>query len=516
MATASAQPERKIHSVANVNLGLAEYLGRLTTIWVEAEVAELSARTGAYVYLTLRDVDGSASIRALMSRALHRRLDPPPKDGDRVLVNARPNLWQKRGILRLEITELERRGLGELLAELHERRTRLAADGLFDVGRKRPLPTFPRLIGVICGRDAAAERDLVVAAAARYPRSRFMIARCAVQGAQAAVEMRARLRALDADAEVDVIVITRGGGSDEDLLPFSDEALCRAIAACSKPVVTAVGHERDTPLCDLVADARASTPTHAARLIVPDAQAFADAAMALVDRADRVLARMLADGRRRLDASTSRPVLVRPELALAGHRDQTSRLRAAARRSLETRLDRERRSLDRATTTNPVVARVLVERGRAATTYARLSSLEPRATLQRRRLAVSELSTRGRDCAERSLQLAQANLTRTIASDPGGILTRRLERGRAALQLVERRIQEPVERDLARCWARVETAAAALAVLGPQGTLERGYAIVLDARGRVLRAAGETMADASITIRLARGSLEARVEETRP
>ncbi len=516
MATASALPERRIHSVANVNRGLAEYLGRLTSIWIEAEIAELQVRTGAYVYLTLRDIDGSASIGALMSRTLHRRLDPPPKNGDRVLANARPNLWQKRGLLRLEITELERRGLGELLAELHQRRTRLAADGLLDADRKRPLPAFPRLIGVICGRDAAAEHDFVVAATARYPRARFTIARCAVQGARAALEMRARLRALDADAEVDVIVITRGGGSDEDLLPFSDEALCRAIAACSKPVVTAVGHERDTPLCDLVADARASTPTHAARLIVPDAQAFADAAAGLADRARRVATRTLADGRRRLDSSTSRPVLVRPEAVLATHFDHAARLGAAATNSLERRLARERESLDRAMMTNLVVARVLGERSRAATTYARLSSLEPGATLQRRRLAVRELSTRGRDSAERSLRRAQGDLTRAIVTDPGGLLARALERRATALQSIERRIQAPVERDLARCRARVEAAAAALAVLGPQGTLERGYAIVLDARGVVLRAASETNADASITIRLARGSLEARVEETRP
>ena len=239
-------------------------------MWVEGEIHELKrSDSWGQVYLTLKDPGGRATLHATMTRQRFSRLDPPPEVGERVHVLGRAEVWERRGELRLSVLELERFGLGLLLRQIEQLRLKLAGEGLFDPARRRPLPFLPRAIGLVCGTDAAAKRDVVETAAARYPPVRFEVAETVVQGAGAPARIVAAIRALDRNPEVDVIVLARGGGSVEGLLPFSDESVCRAVAACTTPVVSAIGHEQDSPLVDLVADARAGTPSLAARWWCP-------------------------------------------------------------------------------------------------------------------------------------------------------------------------------------------------------------------------------------------------------
>ena len=246
-----------------------EWVGRLGRIWVEGQIAELTRRGGT-AFLTLRDPVAAVSVRVICARAVLDAADPPPAEGARVVVWAKPDLNTARGSFSLTGVEIRAVGIGELLARLDRLRRSLAAEGLFAAERKRPLPFLPATIGLICGRDSAAERDVLRNAAARWPAVRFRVEEVAVQGTYAVAEVTDALHRLDADRDVEVIVIARGGGSVEDLLPFSDETLIRAVAACQTPVVSAIGHEQDGPLLDLVADVRASTPTDAARRVVPD------------------------------------------------------------------------------------------------------------------------------------------------------------------------------------------------------------------------------------------------------
>jgi exodeoxyribonuclease VII large subunit len=263
--------ERKVFTVAGFNQGVSWYLRKLPTVWVEGEIAELKrSESWGFVYLTLKDPEQGATLAATMTRQRFAQLDPPPAPGERVHALGRADVWDRRGELRLTVLRLERFGLGLLLRQIEELRQRLAAEGLFATARKRPLPFLPRAIGVVCGSDAAAKADVVDTVTARYPPARFQVVETVVQGPGAPARIVAALRALDAAPQIDVIVLARGGGSVEDLLPFSDEAVCRAVAACATPVVSAIGHEQDTPLVDLVADVRASTPSVAGRLVVPD------------------------------------------------------------------------------------------------------------------------------------------------------------------------------------------------------------------------------------------------------
>ena len=255
----SAAPEApRVHSVASFNRGLAGYVDRLNREYrVEGEISELSRNDRwAYVYLTLKDPLDGSTLPVTLMRGTFDRLAAQPQVGHRVLAVGKPRMNEQNARLSLYCRALEPVGDGALLAEIEARRARLSADGLFDERRKRSLPFWPRTIGLISGRDAAASRDVVATTRHRFPAARFTLVETAVQGPGAARQLISALRSLDAREDVDVIVLTRGGGSLEDLLPFSDEALCRAIAASATPVVSAVGHERDTPLCDLVADAQ--------------------------------------------------------------------------------------------------------------------------------------------------------------------------------------------------------------------------------------------------------------------
>jgi len=270
---AAEQGERKVFSVAAFNRGVGDWLSRLPTVWVEGEVTELR-RQAAWqsVFFTLKDPAEGSCVGVTMPRGRFDALRLELTDGARVHVFGRPELFAARGDLRLRALTIERLGLGDHLAALERLKRKLAAEGLFAAARKRPLPRFPRRIALVTGNDAAAKRDVVTAIRGRFPAARILIAETYVQGPRAAGGIVAALRAVAAEPEVDVIVLARGGGSFEDLLPFSDERLVRAVALCPVAVVSAVGHEQDAPLCDLAADVRASTPTAAGRLVVPDAR----------------------------------------------------------------------------------------------------------------------------------------------------------------------------------------------------------------------------------------------------
>ena len=262
---------RKVYSVSSFNRGVATWLARLPTVWVEGEITELRRQDRwASVFFTLKDPEDGACLAAQMPRGQFDALRLDLADGERVHVFARPELYEQRGELRLKVLTIERFGVGAHLAALERLKQKLGGEGLFAADRKRPLPRFPRLIGLVTGNDAAAKRDVLTHITQRFPPANVAVAETYVQGPRAAMSIATAIDEL-CRRGADVIVLARGGGSFEDLLPFSDERVVRAVATCAVPVVSAVGHEQDTPLCDLAADVRASTPTHAARLVVPDA-----------------------------------------------------------------------------------------------------------------------------------------------------------------------------------------------------------------------------------------------------
>jgi exodeoxyribonuclease VII large subunit len=263
--------DRKVYTVSAFNRGVASWLSRLPTLWVEGEVTELRRqKSWQSVFLTLKDPAEGACLAVTMARGQFDGLRLELADGDRVHVYGRPELFETRGDFRLRALTIERFGLGEHLAAIERLRKRLAAEGLFAAERKRPLPRFPRRVGLVTGNDAAAKRDVLTAVTTRFPPARVLVSETYVQGPRAAAAMVQSLAETARAQDVDVVILARGGGSFDDLLPYSDERLVRAVAACPVPVVSAVGHEQDTPLCDFAADARASTPTAAARLVVPD------------------------------------------------------------------------------------------------------------------------------------------------------------------------------------------------------------------------------------------------------
>ena len=333
--------DRKVYTVSGFNRGIADWLTRLPTIWVEGELTELRRQERwQSVFFTLKDPADGSCLGVQMPRGQFDALRLDLVNGERVHVYGRPELFEARGEFRLRAFSVERFGLGDHLAALERLKRKLAAEGLFAAERKRPLPSFPRRIGLVTGNDAAAKRDVITSISARFPPARLLVAETYVQGPRAAPAIIAALRDLCDAPEVDIIILARGGGSFEDLLPFSDERLVRAVATCPLPVVSAVGHEQDSPLTDLAADVRASTPTAAARVVVPD------------------LAELLER-------------LARSRAALA----------AGTRRTLE----REQRALAQTHERLRRAPRLLVERRRAALaqTAGRLRALSPRATLER-------------------------------------------------------------------------------------------------------------------------------------
>jgi exodeoxyribonuclease VII large subunit len=321
--------DRKVYSVAAFNRGVADWLSRLPSVWVEGEVTELRRHARwQSVFFTLKDPADGACLPVTILRSRFDALRLELADGDRVHVLGRPQLYEARGDFRLRALSIERFGLGDHLAAIERLKRKLADEGLFAPENKRPLPRLPRRIGLVTGNDAAAKRDVITTITTRFPAARMLVAETYVQGPLAATAIVDALRDICAAPEVDVVVLARGGGSFEDLLPFSDERLVRAVAACPIPLVSAVGHEQDTPLCDLAADARASTPTAAAKLVVPD---VAD----LLERIERSRTGLERGARRTLDrareclSQTHGRLLRAPSLALERKR---ARLEHAAGR----------------------------------------------------------------------------------------------------------------------------------------------------------------------------------------
>jgi exodeoxyribonuclease VII large subunit len=292
--------DRKVYTVSAFNRGVADWLSRLPTLWIEGEVTELKRQQRwQTVFFTLKDPGDGACLRVTMGRGRFDALKLELENGQRVHVFGRPELFEAKGDFSLRALSIERYGLGDHLAALERLKAKLAEEGLFSPARKRRLPAFPRVVGLVTGNDAAAKRDILTAIQTRFPPARVLVAETYVQGPYAAGAIVDAMAELCKTAELDVLVVARGGGSFEDLLPFSDERLVRAVAGCRVPVVSAVGHEQDTPLCDLAADVRASTPSVAARLVVPDADE-------LLERLDRARSGLARGARRTVERDRER------------------------------------------------------------------------------------------------------------------------------------------------------------------------------------------------------------------
>ena len=338
------------------------WIDRLGAVWVEGQLTEIKVRSST-AYMVLRDPAADMSLSVTCSSALVASAPVKLVEGTQVVVRGKPQFNTRRGSFTLRLSDIRAVGLGELLARIARLRQLLDAEGLFDPRLKRPLPFLPNMIGLITGRAGAAEHDVTTVAAARWPAVRFAIRNTAVQGTSAVAQIVDALRALDNDPEVDVIVIARGGGSVEDLLPFSDETLCRAIAACRTPVVSAVGHEPDNPLCDLVADMRAATPTDAAKKVVPDAVEELAMVSQLRNRGARALRNWVARELHTLTQLRSRPVLADPIRMVTDRATEVKRARETARRDVK--------------------RMVAAESDRISHLGARLATLGPAATLAR-------------------------------------------------------------------------------------------------------------------------------------
>ncbi len=334
----SAQSPAPVRQVATA---IAGWVDRLGSIWVEGQLAQVSRRPGvSTVFMTLRDSVATVSVRLTVPRRLVDSLDPPLVEGASVVVQAKPSYYATNGSFSLEVREITMVGLGELLARLERRRRLLAAEGLFETRLKRTLPFLPRRVGLVTAPSSAAERDVVDNARRRWPGVEVVAAYAAMQGPRCAAEVIEALERLDRDPGVEVIVVARGGGSVEDLLPFSDETLVRAVAAVRTPVVSAIGHEQDQPLLDLVADVRASTPTDAAKLVVPDVDAELDGLRAARGRLWAAVTARIAREQAAVDAVRSRPALADPGALLGTRAEEVTALAQRARRTLEHRLDR--------------------------------------------------------------------------------------------------------------------------------------------------------------------------------
>jgi exodeoxyribonuclease VII large subunit len=320
---------------------IADYVAKMPPVWVEGQIVQLNRRTaGATAFLVLRDTDVDMSLPVSVRTQV---LDATPaelREGAHVVVRARPTYWTKRGSFQLQAEELRPVGVGELLARIEHLKRVLAAEGLFDPARKVPLPFLPHVVGLVCGRGSKAEHDVVVNARERWPDVTFEIREVAVQGTSAVPQVSAAITELDADPRVEVIVVARGGGAVEDLLPFSNEMLVRAAAACRTPLVSAIGHETDTPLLDLVADYRASTPTDAARRIVPDVAEERARLEQARRRMRGAIAQRVSREQSGLDSLRSRPVLAAPESMVRTRAQEVLARRDAARRALDLALTR--------------------------------------------------------------------------------------------------------------------------------------------------------------------------------
>ncbi len=344
-----------------ISENIKEYIDRLGPIWVEGEISEINERTGM-AFIRLRDTSVDMSLSVMCHRTVLAAVSPLPQNA-RVVILAKVSFYTKNGSISLSAKEIRQVGIGELLARLEHLKQLLASEGLFALDRKKSLPLLPRRVGLICGRNSAAEKDVVENARRRWPAVQFEIREVAVQGAAAVIEVSDALRELETNPEVDVIIITRGGGSFEDLLPFSDEGLVRLAASCQTPIVSAIGHEQDAPLLDLVADVRASTPTDAAKKVVPDIEEEFSMINQLRERANRHLTNLLDLETSRLLSLRERPVLKDPMVLVTTRLEVIDGLRSRSHRSASHAVDLAREEL--------------------LHLYARVRSLSPQSTLDR-------------------------------------------------------------------------------------------------------------------------------------
>lgn len=327
---------------------ISDYIDRMAPLWVEGQIVQLNRRPGAgMAFLTLRDTDSDMSLPVSVYAKVLDSVGAPLEEGAHVVVHAKPTFWTKRGSFQLQADQLKPVGIGELLARIEHLKRLLAAEGLFDVSRKKPLPFLPRVVGLVCGRESKAEHDVVVNARARWPQVRFEIREVAVQGVAAVPQVSAAIAELDARPEVEVIVVARGGGAVEDLLPFSNEALVRAAAACRTPLVSAIGHETDAPLLDLVADYRASTPTDAARRIVPDVSEERARITQALGRIRGAITYRVTHEQSGLDSLRSRPVLAAPQTMIDSRDHEITSLLESSRRQLDRLLLHAASTVDR-------------------------------------------------------------------------------------------------------------------------------------------------------------------------
>ena len=379
------------------------YVDRMSPLWVEGQVVQYNPRPGSRMaFFTLRDTESDTSMTVTAFPNVITAIGAGFEEGVKVVARVKPVFWERSGSLNLQAAEIHLQGLGDLLAQIERLRQRLAAEGLFDTDRKKPLPFLPRVIGLVCGRNAKAKDDVIVNASARWPAARFEVREVAVQGQYAVREVTQAIAELDSLPQVDVIVVARGGGSVEDLLPFSDEALVRAAAQTSTPLVSAIGHEGDAPLLDYVADYRASTPTDAARRIVPDLAQELDGLARAREGMRSAIQRRLDQERYNLDLLVSRPIFLAPAATLEPHRTFIDSALTSLRTQVERRLSSERQNILQASAT--------------------LQALSPQATLER---------------GYSMLRLPSGELVRDTSQVPKGTLVEGiLAQGRLVAQVV--------------------------------------------------------------------------------
>jgi exodeoxyribonuclease VII large subunit len=327
-----------------VSEAIKEYVERLGPIWIEGEISELNERSGGMAFMRLRDTSVDMSLSVMCYKNVLAAVQPLPANA-RVVIHAKASWFTKNGSLTMSANEIRQVGVGELLARLEALKGVLAAEGLFGADRKVALPKLPRKVGLICGRNTDAEKDVVENARRRWPAVEFEIREVAVQGAAAVVEVSAALRELEDMDEVDVIIITRGGGSFEDLLPFSDESLVRLAASCETPIVSAIGHEKDSPLLDLVADYRASTPTDAAKRVVPDIEQEISDINKIRDRMYRRLLSSVEYELNQIAQLRNRPVMKDPGVMIKVRKDYLTALRDRSHRGFKALLDIEKKEI---------------------------------------------------------------------------------------------------------------------------------------------------------------------------
>lgn len=360
-STNSSTPETP-WSIQRLSETLGAYIERLGAVWVEAEITQWGGSAG-HIYGRMKDVDADVTVDITIWRSQRDRIPEGIGQGDRVLALVKPSWYLKGGKLSMNVLEMRHAGIGALLEQIEKLRQALAKEGLFDQDRKKPLPFLPHLIGLITGKDSDAEKDVLTNARLRWPDVAFEVVHSAVQGDRAVPELLAAIDTLENTPGVDVIIIARGGGDFQHLLPFSDESLCRRVAACAIPVVSAIGHEADRPLLDEVADLRASTPTDAAKRVVPD---VVEERRMITDLSSRIRFRLesLINGEwEKLQLFRGRPVLASPHTSIDQHAEDILRLL--------------QRGVD---ITDQIVERGLAEVGRLASS---VRALSPQGVLDR-------------------------------------------------------------------------------------------------------------------------------------